>query len=482
MKITVISDGKRKAVSCREGEDLLSVLRANGFSVSASCGGRGVCGKCRVLVSGGSFGENAKSVLSCKTAAEDGLCVTVGEYRGGGLTDGVSARYACDGEKGYGVAVDIGTTTVAFALCDLESGAVLEKFAGLNRQSAFGADVISRIVAAESGSAELLTRAVRGQIEEALEGFRKKYRIGSIRKAAVCGNTTMLHLFCGEDVSGIGRYPFTPAFTEYRSLPGREVGLSAEEVQVLPSVSAYVGADVVAGCVASGLDTEESLLADIGTNGEMIVHAGGRFLCTSTAAGPCFEGANIECGTGGVAGAIDSVRESGNGIVYTTIGGGAPCGICGGGLVDAVALMLEKGAIDETGAFQQEDNFRISENVYISQKDIRNFQLAKSAVYSGICVLAERAGVLPQNLRKLYIAGGLGFYLNGESARKVGLLPKENAANQQAVGNAALAGTQACMLSRAALAKAEKIAAEAEYIDLSADAEFMDAYIENMNF
>lgn len=481
MRITIRTGEREFTTECRAGENLLAVLQAAGLNIPAGCGGRGTCGKCKVHVCGGSFGEKEREVLACKTSAEEGLVVRAGEYVGGGLTESAEERVECDGEEGFGIAVDIGTTTVAYALCDLKSGKILKKHAELNRQASFGADVISRIMSAEAGNGELLAEAVRGQIAETASRFLREFSIPALKKITVCGNTTMLHLLCGEDVSGIGRYPFTPVFTEFRSMPGGELGLPAGEVQLLPSVSAYVGADIVAGAVAAGLDREDALLVDIGTNGEMFAGAGGKFVCTSTAAGPCFEGANIECGTGGVAGAIDSVRLNGGKIEYTTIGGGEPRGICGAGLVDALAVMCESGAIDETGAFEEGDQFTIGGGVYISQKDVRNYQLAKSAICAGIRILAERAGL---NLaeRTLYIAGGLGFYLDGENARRTGLLPAEGAEHQRVIGNAALAGTRMCMLSRAALERAIKLAAETEYIDLSADAEFMDAYIENMNF
>lgn len=481
MKIVIQSGTRRAEAECRAGQDLLSVLRENGIFLPAGCGGRGSCGKCRVFVTGGRFGADGAEVLACKTQAEEGICVHVKEVQGGGLTRGESRPFACDGESGYGIAADIGTTTIAFALCDLSSGETLAQYACLNRQSAYGADVISRIMAAQEGAADALAEAVRSQLREAAAKFCAEKGIRSIKKAAVCGNTTMLHLLCGEDVSGIGKYPFTPAFTQSRTEDGAQWGLNIGQVHILPSVSAFVGADVVAGCVAAGLDGEDAMLADIGTNGEMIAHADGRFVCTSTAAGPCFEGANIECGMGGVAGAIDSVREEAGKIVCTVIGGGAPAGICGAGLVDAVALMLRRGVIDPTGAFAAGDRFYLSPDVFISQRDIRNFQLAKSAICAGIEILSERAG-LSARMQDLYIAGGLGFYLNTKNALSVGLFPAENAEQLRAVGNAALAGTRACLLSRAAMERAERIAAEAEYIDLSMDELFMQKYIENMNF
>ena len=484
MRITIRSGEREFTVNCAAGEDLLTVLQSAGLNVPAGCGGRGVCGKCKVYVCGGSFGAEEREALACRTEAEEGLTVRVGEYVGGGLTEGgrEDAAGGCDGEEGFGLAVDIGTTTVAYALCDLRSGKTLKKHAELNRQASFGADVISRIMSAEAGNAQLLAEAVRGQIAETAARLMSEFSVPVLKKVTVCGNTTMLHLFCGEDVSGIGRYPFTPAFTEFRSMPGGALGLAmAEEVQLLPSVSAYVGADIVAGAIAAGLDNEDALLVDIGTNGEMLAHSGGRFFCTSTAAGPCFEGANIECGTGGVAGAVDSVRTEDGKVAFTTIGGEPPRGICGAGLVDALAVMLGTGAIDETGAFVEGDKFVIGGGVYISQKDVRNYQLAKSAICAGIRILAERAGLALAE-KNLYIAGGLGFYLDGANARKTGLLPAEGAERQKVIGNAALAGARLCMISRAALERAKKLAAETEYIDLSADAEFMDAYIENMNF
>ena len=276
MKITVRCGNREALLECREGENLLSVLRDNGFNLSASCGGRGICGKCRIKVFGGKYGKDGQEVLACKTVAENGICIELNEANGGGLTEYMPAVFQCDKENGYGVAVDIGTTTLAFALCELGTGKTIKKCARLNRQAAFGADVISRIMAAEEGKAELLAQTVRGQIEGEISELCAEFHIGAVKRAAVCGNTTMLHLFCGENVSGIGRYPFTPQFTEFRSVSGREFGISVDEIQVLPSVSAFVGADIVAGCVALDIASKEAMLADIGTNGEMIAHKGGK--------------------------------------------------------------------------------------------------------------------------------------------------------------------------------------------------------------
>ncbi len=461
---------------------MLDVLRANGYVIAADCNGRGSCGKCAVTVRGGDFGETEKIVLACKTSVSDGLEVAVKERRGGGLTDGAGNVEISDGENGFGLAVDIGTTAIAYALVDLSNGKTLEKRAELNRQHTFGADVISRIQSASDGNADALCGLVRDQIREAAVKSTEKYGLSELEKIFVCGNTAMLHLFCAESVVGLGQYPYRPVFTKLRRMSGNSLGFRAREITVLPSVGAFVGADVVAGVLASGADKENSLFVDIGTNGEMFINANGKRLCTSTAAGPCFEGANIECGMGGVDGAIDSFRRVNGKNVFTTVGDLSPRGLCGAGLADAIAAMLDCGIIDETGAFENGDRFVLTDGVWVSQKDVRAFQLAKSAIYTGMTVLCARAGRSINDMKSISIAGGLGYYLSGDSARKTGLLPKTNVSAQRVVGNAALAGTVRCMLSRDATARAEKIAENTEYIDLSTDSDFANAYIENIDF
>ncbi len=482
IKITVLSENSTRQIDCGAKDILLDVLRANGYVIAADCNGRGTCGKCTVTVRGGSFGKTEKTVLACKTAVSDGLEVIVKERRGGGLTKSAILTDCCDGESGFGLAVDIGTTTIAYALVGLSDGKILEKRAELNRQHTFGADVVSRIQSAADGNADTLSRLVREQIEENAARFIDKYDLPEIKKIFVCGNTTMLHLFCAESVVGLGQYPFRPVFTKLRRFSGRDLGLSANEITVLPSVGAFVGADVVAGVLVSGADQDDSLFIDIGTNGEMFINANGKRLCTSTAAGPCFEGANIECGMGGVDGAIDSFRRVNGKNFYTTIGNFPPRGLCGAGLADAIAAMLENGVIDETGAFECGERFVLTDGVFITQKDVRAFQLAKSAIFSGMTLLCDRAGRSINDLKSISIAGGLGYYLSGDSARKTGLLPNTNVAAQRVVGNAALAGTVRCMLSRAAVVRASEIAENTEYIDLSLDPDFADAYIENIGF
>ena len=484
MQLRVLSGTDVRTYSCEGGENLLTFLQGKGYAIAASCGGNGKCGKCKVRVlEGGVEGQENGYAYACLAHISRDAYVEVFETKGSGLTRSFVQDSKTDGEEGYGVALDIGTTTLAYSLVNLKTGEETDRFGVLNHQGAYGADVLSRIAAADQGKAQSLQESILSQTREALSRFRAKIPDGRVRKLTVCGNTTMLHFFMGADVSGIGRYPFTASFLDTQRFSGTRLNLEAEEVVLLPSLSAYFGADAVIGGVVVNLRKETSLLADIGTNGEMLLHVDKKMYAASTAAGPCFEGANIECGIGGVNGAIDSVFERDGKICYTVIGGGKAEGICGAGLVDAVALMLKKGIIDETGAFTaQEQRFYISDEIYISQADIRNFQLAKSAICAGMRALISAAGIQAHELKRVYIAGGLGFYLNLRNAVAVGLFPPELESKLTVVGNTALAGAKQCLCRRGTISQAEKIARETEYLDLAASDVFMDAYVENMYF
>ena len=486
-QISVRSGARTLELPAKEGENLLGVLRRNGIFIDAPCGGRGRCGKCGVrLLSGvvrGTEPDGQGRFLSCLAQIGGDLAIEVAERSGSGLLDSSSVAAATDGGSGYGVALDIGTTTLAFYLLELSSGRELDRFACLNPQAVFGGDVVSRISACSEGKLGELHALIRDRVAEVLSDFCVRHALPGIVRLTVCGNTTMLHLFRRVDASSLGVAPFRPVFLDTQRFPGAELGLPAEEVVLLPGISAYVGADIAAGLLAVDFGRRGAeLFADIGTNGEMAVYCGGRFLCTSTAAGPAFEGANISCGMGGVPGAIDKVWTEAGKIRFRTIGDLPPEGICGCGLVDAVRVMLELGVIDETGAFADGDRFFLTEKVCLTQKDVREFQLAKSAVCAGLRVLMRRAGIAPADVTRLCVAGGLGFWLDPESAGRTGLIPAELTGKIETVGNSAGAGAKLCLLSEAGLRECERIAAECEVVDLSSDPDFMDEYIANMSF
>jgi uncharacterized 2Fe-2S/4Fe-4S cluster protein (DUF4445 family) len=362
------------------------------------------------------------------------------------------------------VGLDIGTTTIQAQLVDLDTGKIIDSFSALNDQRRFGADVISRISAAQNGKLDELFAAVNNQVESMLKSFIQKSNLSGIEQCAVSGNTTMLHLFCHTDPSAMGIAPYTPVFLQERRFNGKELSLSAENVTLLPGISAFVGADITAGLAFIDIigKNEDALFVDFGTNGEMAVWKKDekRLFCCSTAAGPCFEESEISCS------------------------------LSAADFIDAVAEMRRQGIIDETGALADnlvQTGYSTTDGKIITQKDVRQFQLAKSAIYSGIKTLCKTAGIELKNLDTVYIAGGLGFSLNPENAAFVGLLPKEFAGNSVEVktivcGNTSLLGAVESLKDSSFLPRCYELIARAETVELANDRFFTAAFEYNMMF
>ena len=271
----------------------------------------------------------------------------------------------------------------------------------------------------------------------------------------------------------MAKAPFTP-----KSLFGKWY----DNIYYTRCISSYVGADITTAIIASGMMRDKvSFLVDVGTNGEMVINNNGKILCCSTAAGPAFEGANISSGMLSVSGAINKVYIEDGEIRYTTIDNEKPVGICGTGLIDAVACMIELGIVDETGHLQ--DDFEIgSSGIYITPSDIRQLQLAKSAIRAGIDTLLYKSNISCTELERFYIAGGFGSFINKESAVTIGLIPKEILDKVEVIGNGAGAGACMLLLNGDLIKETERLANEAETIELSSDDFFMNSYIENMMF
>lgn len=408
------------------------------------------------------------------------------------------------------LAVDIGTTTIAAYLVDLASRSFLAIRSEHNLQSRFGADVVSRISAQSQGSD--LTAVVRDQIAQMLSKMATEAGISAseVLAATVVGNPTMIHLFYGLDPASIGRAPFMPISSERLALPAKELDLPlGDDAPVIsaPAVSAYVGADLIADILASDFDLRDeeggvALLIDVGTNGEMVLKSGSRISACSTAAGPAFEGANIRCGSGGVPGAIDSVARTETGFEVTTIASEAARSICGSGLMDLVALLLDDGIIDETGLLDAEaagahavyrDRLidRDGETaivvddrglVSLGQSDIRQVQLAKGAIAAGVRTLLAEASAEPGAATRVYLAGGFGTYVDPVSACRVGLLPGIPADRVSSIGNSAGAGAVRLLTDRGAADRARRLAASINYIELSSSLSFQQLFAEEMLF
>lgn len=499
MILTIKSQSRIDEIQVEYGENLMDCIIRGGYFLAAPCGGRGKCGKCRVKILSDKIdekdiikGEDGDYVLSCTTTIKSDLSIALTESEGGGLTESIENTLKSGGE-GFGIALDIGTTTLAFYLVDLENGKVVNQISMLNPQGSHGADVISRIKASSEGKLGILHNLIIKAVAGGIDKLKTTGNVKKINKLMVAANTTMLHLFVGADPSPMGKVPFTPAFLNRMVLRGSDLALDVEAVILFPSISAYVGGDIVAGILSVNLHEEDgAILVDIGTNGEMAINAGGEIFCCSTAAGPAFEGANISSGSGGVANAINSVAFDGETLKTTTISGEAKT-ICGCGLIDAVSVMVKEGIIDETGAFDEhykgklvecvrDGKFFITPLVSLTKADIREVQLAKSAIAAGLKTLISYAKLTFDKITKLYIAGGLGFYINKQSAVDIGLLPKELLEKIVVVGNSSGDGAKKALCDESVLSQSEIIQHKCKTIDLSNNPTFMDEYIENMFF
>ena len=486
------------------GENLLDFLRSHGATVQAPCGGRGKCGKCKVTILSGDFHLAGQPRAIIPPGMAVPACRVLCGAAGGVISTAALPAAAASPEppltpsaaaptpRRLGVAFDIGTTTLAAALVDLDRGAALAETSRLNPQAGFGADVMSRVSAAASPTALAeMQRLAASAATEMAEVLLAEVGAGgqSIERLVAVGNPAMAHIFCGVSPEGLGKHPFTPAFTATRRLDGREIGVPAGEVVIPASASAFIGSDVLAGFFATGLAgrTATTLFIDLGTNGEMALVAppSQTILTASAAAGPALEGASISCGAGGIAGAVFSASrsEDGQGISFRTIGGGPPVGICGSGLLDILALLLDAGAVKRDGylpcgAFTVDPSGKIA----ISQKDVREFQLAKAAVRAGIEMLLETADLSAEAVSSVLLAGGLGRWINPDAALATGLLPREFAGKCEAVGNTALAGAVACLRDGGAVGEIERLAARCENVSLAGSDAFAQRFVAAMPF
>ncbi|TME86889.1 MAG: DUF4445 domain-containing protein [Chloroflexi bacterium] len=412
-------------------------------------------------------------------------------------------------EESYGVAFDLGTTTVVGTLMNLRTGMAEAVRSTLNGQAPFGADVISRIshgMQGDEAKAELreaIQRTMNTVLQELYESAGAARE--RVYETVVVGNATMLHLLLGIDATPISMMPFTPAFREPLYLPAREVGLDIHPggyVQTLPVIGAYVGADIVAGVVATGLAREDKLrvFVDVGTNGEIVLGSVKRVLCTAAPAGPAFEGSQIRCGMRATDGAIEGVTLSDH-VELQVIGGDIPPkGICGSGLVDTVAQLRLVGLLDAGGKMRSREEvpehplsdrlitidgvraFLLAENVYLSQRDVRELQFGKGSIATGIKVLMDVMGVTVADLDEVLLGGSFGSYLNPESAKIIGLVPPVDVDRILSVGNTAGEGAKMSLLSFRERQVAFELPDKIEYVELSGRSDFNDSFVSVLQF
>lgn len=398
-------------------------------------------------------------------------------------------------------AFDIGTTTVAGYLLDAEDGSLIAVDSAMNPQAQYGADVVMRANYSMEHGVEELRDCIREKINELIERLCKKGNVDKedIYQVSVVGNTCMHHLFLGISPSSLVHAPYTPGYRGGLTLPAADYGIHIHrngQLFVLPNIAGYVGADTAGCLLAVRPDQKEeiTLMLDIGTNGEMVMGNKDRLVTCSTAAGPAFEGAKIECGMRGAAGAVDHVTMENGELHYTTVEHQPAVGICGSGLIDLVAQLIKCGKIDENGRLDSgQENKKVfmlvppeeagnERGVYITQKDIREVQLAKAAIAAGIRLLMAELSITTKEISCLYIAGAFGNYMDPEGAGTLGMIPAELVERVKPIGNAAGEGARIALTNAKERADIDEITKKIDFVELAASADFQDCFVEELGF
>lgn len=534
--------GKKQQAAA--GDTLSEIASRAAVTISADCAGQGTCGKCKVKIISGDAGlpdDTERNLLTkeelddgirlaCRVKVQNDMTIQVLSATGNmgrkkdmaRLPEGfVPDRYEWkpgEPKECYGLAFDIGTTTVVGMLWDLRKAEPVGAAARTNPQSDYGADVISRIMycGKEEGNLKRMQQKITDCFNDIICEFEEEYGIdpATINKVIAVGNTTMSHLLLAVDPQSLALAPFSPGFTGPVSINAKDLNLIISEnavVNVLPNIAGHVGSDIVAVLLSSGLSEMDgaNLAIDIGTNGEILLASSGSVLTCSTAAGPAFEGACIHHGMRAATGAIEGVIIQGGEVKLSVIGDVKPVGICGSGLIDCVAELLKSGMITKKGKLLTKEEAERAglpdslakrlvdgesgksfilysdpegRDIYITQKDVREVQLAKGAILAGIQIMMQELKLEDSHLNNVLLAGAFGNYIKKESALAIGLLPAVSLDKVISIGNAAGAGACMALLSKSSLEEANRLAREVNHIELAAHPDFQDVYLQAMYF
>lgn len=480
-----------KEMLANDQTPLIDVLHE--FGIEFPCGGNGTCGKCKVRLLDGEIkatdahhrkieqlGLSAEWRLACFSQCTSDITIEIEQFNHLILAD--ESEFDFVPQKGFGVAVDLGTTTVVSQLIDLSSARVLAVETMLNPQLKYGSDLISRIQACLDGHSAEMTRIIRSSIGTMIELMLKKHEV-DLQKVVLVGNTAMQLIFSNCDVSPLAMYPFHSDNLGMKTFNPEELGWKfhvVEKVQFYPSIGSFVGSDILAGIAATGIYQKENYTAliDLGTNGEIAIGNKVKIVCASTAAGPAFEGANISMGMRAVTGAISSFSLDMENIEAHVIGNTSPKGICGSALIDAIAILRR---LDKIGLFGEinsgEDHIKLIGKISLTQKDINEFQLAKAAIAAGLTILANKLSIPLSDIKHIYIAGGFGNYINLEHVSELGMieLPEERICK---MGNTTLIGAKMFLFSDYIII--DEILAKTTHINLEGDPNFQDIYVDKM--
>lgn len=519
----VTEEGEEGQTIVYETGTVWEAIREKAEGNSFPCGGSGHCGKCGIQVLQGELPVSREDKqkftqaeleqgwrLACRAKPVESITIKLGwqketkiravaGFSQAAVTEAMPEEKVISQKQReeYGFAIDLGTATLAIQLISLRDGRCLDTYTGLNGQRDYGADVIARIQASLQGEREALQKRILRDLWTGMERLRERGGLPyeALKRIVLVGNTTMLHLLLAYPCDGLGCVPFQPYYTGKIQMAAAKLfpELPREaKLLILPGISAFVGADIVSGLYALKLykQKENCLLIDLGTNGEMVLGNREGFLAVSVAAGPAFEGGNIRWGTGSIPGTISGAHFEQGALTVETIQNQPPMGICGTGVLELTEALLKGRIIDETGRIG-EDWFdtgypvavsREGQRICLTQADIREIQLAKAAVRAGIQALLERSGLTEQQLHRVYIAGGFGYYLDAEKAIAIGMFPPAFSGKIQAVGNSALRGAAGLLLPPEEMAEAEMAAGAAREIELSTDTVFQNTFMEAMLF
>jgi uncharacterized 2Fe-2S/4Fe-4S cluster protein (DUF4445 family) len=527
MKITFLP--KNISWEGPEGPDLMTIAAQVGIIMDGSCGGKGICGKCRVLIDG-------RSELACTYIPTCDLTVELPDDevlaadkismsklpRDFTPRNGYGSPDAGDGPA-LGLAFDVGTTTVVGALYDMRDATCLGMLARTNPQGIYGADVISRIQFVSESEKNAGLDVLHNLIANCLTDIGSRlvkstgHDLSDLVKCVLCGNTTMSHLAVGKNPTALAIKPFAPAYTGTYICKATEVGIDLNGAMMfyaMPNIAGHVGGDITANIVAlrKRITGTRTLLIDIGTNGEVFCSNGAREACCSTAAGPAFEGATIQMGMRAADGAMERVSVNGEGKLETrTIGNVDPVGICGSGIIDAMAMLAEHGIVQPSGRFSTIEELRAQHtsddlirrvrasaktgrpefvlafgdnrpDVVISQQDVREVQLGKAALSAGIALLMRHLDLGLDELDHLFVAGAFGNHIDLAAAQRIGLLPPCDPAIVEFVGNAAIIGTSMCLLDDSLLDGTHDLVAGIEHVEIAEDDSFQRTYLKAMSF
>jgi uncharacterized 2Fe-2S/4Fe-4S cluster protein (DUF4445 family) len=485
-----------KLLEAADGTSLRDILFSEG--VEFPCGGLGRCRRCKVRVLRGHWPVSLTdwrllSVdeirdgwrLSCQGSIQSNLALEIAQWESAILAD--DTKFDFTPAEGLGIAVDLGTTTTAAQLVDLQTARILAVTTALNAQGAHGGDVMTRLDFALNGGAAKLTQIIRDQIHNIIKTLLSNANrlMSEVRSIVLVGNTAMHHLFCGLLIDQLARDPFEPFSLEQQRFTASELNWDRSEVPItfLPPIGGFVGSDILAGIIATRLHQHPNTVAlmDLGTNGEVVVAHRGQIVCASTAAGPAFEGARITSGMRAATGAIHAVRRHGDLIHFDVMGGGKPRGICGSGLVDAISTGLDVEIINANGRFANgAPHWPLLNPIALHQKDVRELQLAKGAIAAGLMILLNEANASIDALDQVFLAGAFGNYVNRESACRIGLIPVSSDKVIQA-GNTALLGAKLALFPEYS-GEFDSLQRRVRHVPLNERGDFQEIFIEQMLF